>query len=487
MSLLDDLYSASTDPASLDAFIDFNYQELYDYFTWRTDEELSGHIVPIKNYITRKRNVLLKLPTSANNLSFLALLLEVSERLSLEGAFSYLFNFLHINQYEVGARIKASHRFLLDTDTAETYGSRFEEIYNSLESAINSELDNADKVLTTIVNYYVKAIADFGKNYIQLAQSINKKISIKIREDETSFLNRPLIWDMLQTELTDFEAAEIHIRQLLDDFLQRGTELTERIDGYLIEEDTSYTRELESVNSTFSQIRGISVQHYADVPREVFDSLHRGVQIITNESQLYVYMYSYGQMHYRKLYDSFRNLYKETFAFNLNIIDWGCGQGMATMVLLEYLAEKEINLKNAKVLLIEPSAVALRRASLHVKKFQSSLNISTINKNLDELTTKDFKDLSTTRHLHLFSNILDIDFFSLNRLVVLIKSRFKGSNHFVIVSPYVNDTKKNRLDTFVDSFSSNTEFEVISSKENKSGTWEKTWTRIERVFTTEIP
>lgn len=486
MSLLDDLYTASIDSVTLESYLDTNFQEIYDYFTWRTDEELNGHLGPLKNFITRNRTIFLGMATTSNNLSFLALLLEVSERLSLEGPFSYLYKYLVRKDYKVGARIYASSKFLIDTDTAEDYNNRFEEIYGTLESAVKDELDNADKALTTIVNYYLKAIADFGKYHIQLAHTIHKNISQKLSANEASFLNRPLIWDLLRTDLSDHEAAESHIRQLLDQFLQRGIEAGERIEGFLLESGTSYTYELEDVNSSFIHIRGIAARHFPLVPKEVFESLHRGVQVITNESQLYVYMYSYGQMHFRKLYEGFECLPSAIFEHPLDIIDWGCGQGMATMVLLEYLADHAIELGNTNALLIEPSSLALQRASLHVKKFDPKINIATINKDLDSLVLNDFKDLHATQHLHFFSNILDIDFFSLSQLVSLIKNRFKGKNYFVILSPYVNDIKKNRLDRFVNSFAANKDFNLMSSRENISGTWERSWTRIERVFVTDI-
>jgi hypothetical protein len=487
MPILDDLRTATTDAVALDLFVNDNFQELYDYFNWRTDEELGGHLMSIREYLTRKRTILLALPTTDYNLSFLALLLEVSERLSLPNPFSYLYKFLIRNNYEVGARLHASSKFLIDVDNAALYLQRFFEIHDDLKSAIIDELDNADKVLTTMVNYYVKAIADFGEFNINVANEIKSEIELKIKNDENSFLNRPLIWDILKTDLADYEAVQIHIHQLLDEFLQRGIEFDERVEGYLIEDGSAYAASIISVDTNFNDIRGISLNNYRNCNSdEIYESLQRGVQIITNECQLFGYMYSFGKMHFQKLYDAFSHLPPEIFDHPINMIDWGCGQGMATMVLLEYLSDENIEIKSAQNLLIEPSQLALKRAALHIKKFNPEINVSTINKGLEELNKNDFKDLVGTRHLHLFSNILDIDFFPLTQLINLIKERFTGINYFVIVSPYVNDTKKIRIDSFVRAFAKNTGYTLLGSNTNAKNTWIQTWTRIERVFCAEL-
>ena len=158
------------------------------------------------------------------------------------------------------------------------------------------------------------------------------------------------------------------------------------------------------------------------------------------------------------------------------------------MTLLEYLNDNEISHSISQITLIEPSQIALKRASLHVSKFINNTKIiNTINKDLDSLAAKDFLKENKTR-IHLFSNVLDMDVFSLSKLIELIKTNFSGENYFLCVSPYITDLKTARIDSFVNAFSANDGFEEIEKQNNKAYSWirDKDWTRVLRVFKCNI-
>jgi hypothetical protein len=129
--------------------------------------------------------------------------------------------------------------------------------------------------------------------------------------------------------------------------------------------------------------------------------------------------------------------------------------------------------------------LALRRASLHVVKFLKAPNIVTVHKELDKLSSVDVA-VKAGVTLHLFSNILDIDSISITSLIRIVKESFSGKNYFVIVSPYVNDVRKVRIDSFIDAFRAKRNFELLASVNNKAGEWKKDWTIILRVFRVEL-
>ena len=174
---------------------------------------------------------------------------------------------------------------------------------------------------------------------------------------------------------------------------------------------------------------------------------------MTDENQLYAYMNSYGNMHYEKLIEALKTLPKAFFDEETNIIDWGCGQAMASMAYFDFLNQIGTEQVIKNLTLIEPSEIALKRASLHIRNFSPATDIHTINKDLDALVNEDFIKNKTNTHIHLFSNILDIDEFSLTALLQLVDSNFPGDNYFICVSPYINDTRTSRLDAFVKFFS----------------------------------
>jgi hypothetical protein len=65
-------------------------------------------------------------------------------------------------------------------------------------------------------------------------------------------------------------------------------------------------------------------------PSELHARLNQGVTIIDDEQLLYKYMVSYGAMHKAKLYESFETIISKLNNITINIIDWGCGQALAT-------------------------------------------------------------------------------------------------------------------------------------------------------------
>jgi len=56
-----------------------------------------------------------------------------------------------------------------------------------------------------------------------------------------------------------------------------------------------------------------------------------------------------------KLYSSFDKVSHQLDNQTINIIDWGCGQALATSLLIDYIKEKKLNIKLSNITLIEPS------------------------------------------------------------------------------------------------------------------------------------
>ena len=159
-----------------------------------------------------------------------------------------------------------------------------------------------------------------------------------------------------------------------------------------------------------------------------------------------------------------------------------CGQAIATMVLFEFLQSNypKIHIKN--VLLIEPSAIALERAKLHIHHFDTNTHISAINKGFDAITPSELHITTELPIVHLFSNILDYEGFELSHLESLVDSQSRYLNYVVCSSPMINETKTARLYSFEQHFSENIGYTHLYDVQNTAGTWLRNWTRILRVF-----
>lgn len=237
--------------------------------------------------------------------------------------------------------------------------------------------------------------------------------------------------------------------------------------------------------------------------------LERGVSPLSTERELNQYIFSYGNMHYAKLKSALSYLPASLFQEALEIIDWGCGQGIAIITLLELKRPK-----NVKFTLIEPGLLALKRAALNTKCFfeaytSGTFNCKTINKGFDDLIKSDVSTSSNRTKIHLFSNTLDIEGrYSQTELINLIKNTQSGKNYFICCSPYINFEKRQKIDNFVNCFKRMSNFHLYYSVDNSMDDdwWEcnrhfkgynrcsykdcedciEKWTRIIRVFSVEL-
>ena len=227
----------------------------------------------------------------------------------------------------------------------------------------------------------------------------------------------------------------------------------------MIEQNTNYAYKLKYMdNPTFDKVRDLSTKFYRELPQalqnELFEALNRGIDILDSEPQMTAYLFAFGKMHKAKLNYAFEHLPETFFEIpELNIIDYGCGQAVATMCYADFLRKQGYKQKIRRVALIEPSEAALKRAALHVSVFFPDAEIVTINKEFDDLETKDIVCDEDVPTLHLLSNVLDLECFSLITFKKLVKKRIGPSNLFVCVGPYFGDKDRGKhMDSFAKYF-----------------------------------
>ncbi len=150
-------------------------------------------------------------------------------------------------------------------------------------------------------------------------------------------------------------------------------------------------------------------------------------------------MSAYGPMHRHKL---MRALDENEFPYSdlndgIEICDWGCGQGIGTMAVIEKLRKHKMLGKLRKVVLEEPSDVARDRAVLHVKKALEGYHVDVIavskylpSDNGDNSNCIASISVEQPTAIHIFSNILDIETVSLKGVSKMITS--SGQKHIVL-------------------------------------------------------
>jgi hypothetical protein len=141
--------------------------------------------------------------------------------------------------------------------------------------------------------------------------------------------------------------------------------------------------------------------------------LGRGRAILGSQEQLAQYLYSYGPMT-KSQWGKFLPGVK-ILSGRLRIIDYGCGQGLASVLLMDHFGDSIIGAIDDTVL-IEPSVVALARAKSIVSCYCGGSRITALNSKLDDLSAENLKPLRNQSTIHLMSNVLDIDDFDYGAL-----------------------------------------------------------------------
>lgn len=223
------------------------------------------------------------------------------------------------------------------------------------------------------------------------------------------------------------------------------------------ESKTTYAYLIEHMqNPSFQKVWDIAYDFVQKLPSELRDELHeslnRGVDVLDSEPMLQMYIYAFGKMHYAKLLHAFNHMQDRVLKNDkITIIDWGCGQGLASLCYHDYLKSCNSLQQVSKIVLIEPSSLALSRAELLCSCFYPDAEITAINEPFDSLTADDISVPSEELIIHLFSNILDIESYNLQHLIQTVTNLSSDNNEYIIVSPIQNALKTQRLKTFASS------------------------------------
>lgn len=478
--IIHDLNKSSTTPISLQTYLNKNFQLVYDFVKNSKHKDLLILRDSFDNYIAGKQLLLTGLDTSLQiNTAFLSLLLDISQRLGLRGNFRYLFNHLKNTNCKIEKRIEAAALYLIGINDIDDCLNRYHLICDILEQAFEEEEDKVDNVLATFIDFYCQFIYDFSEYNVEKVNLLKSKIKYSYNTNEFYFLQHPIIKSITAFDTTDFELEYSLIKTKFEDFLNGQIEIFDKnlASTLLIEKNTPYSKLLSEEKAEYFKIRNISqLLHDGSIDTS------RGVKIIKIYNDLYTYMVLFGKMHYEKLLFSFKVLPPDFFLKGIEIIDWACGQGIASMSYFDYLVKEDKNQIVKKITLIEPSKFAIERAALHIYKYKQIDNVNTINLDIDSLVTDQLSFKNSNVKLHLFSNILDVDTFSLTNLLSLISNSCCGVNYFICVSPYITDLKTSRINAFVNYFSLKYGIQEIHFSDMRKGEWVNGWSRVVRVF-----
>ncbi len=483
MNVFEKLNLATNSLESLSSFVKDNSDDLFIFFINQNQLKLHNFKSNIDDFLCKNLRLFKKLDLSTNeNQIFIDILIDTAERLNLSLYFKRLCRIKEKKGLSISKRNKVTSLYINKLRRITDFSNIVISLLDKLQDAYQEEEDNNKKVLAVFFNFYANLIRDFSLNNLVGVNSIIGQV--KEQKNNYSFLISDVSDRIFKLHITDGKKAFKEIHSILDTYLEREVIYHAYSKAkFLIELETEYSNSLNQIESEISQIRELSIRLF-NGSDNIFHSLGRGVAILNEEQQLFLYLKSYGKMHFAKCNYAYNHLPSNFFGENIEIIDWGCGQALASMTYLDFINQKNISQTIKKITLNEPSEIALKRGALHIRKFDNKIETITINKDLNSLRLTDFTSEDCAK-LHLFSNILDIDNYSTKKLASLIKEKFKGLNYIVIISPKITNLKTNRIDSFINEFKM-LNYTSIIKETKRAGEWEHKWTMVIRIFKVSI-
>lgn len=482
-----DLYLFSKNIKSVKTKIEFEsylescFFELENFFDSKRIEEIKDLEYDIEEIVLylQSNNFVMQHNNSSIVNAFIISIAQLSERIKSIILIKSIFKFLP--NCGIKKRLEASLIYLDSNSLPKVYIENFDKIISLLSDSVNDDENNL-KASYAFYEFYTTAYNCFLHTNNQ--DSLNQFNSLFV-EKEKNYSNfvesKAFIKEIFTHSNIEIEKST-RVNQLLLEHQTKSNICDISGESLILKEGGEYGQNLYQLdNPTFDDIKKISSNYISSIgnPDELFHQLNRGMKVIDDEKLLYKYLQSFGSKHKTKLYSAYDAIFDKIKSKKLNIIDWGCGQAIATMILLDYAKDKNIELDISNITLIEPSELALCRGILHVDILkQKEYNIKPINCEIDCIKENDIFYDNDYCTLHLFSNILDIEDFSISALLYKISSNINNDNLFVCISPKINDKRNNRLDMFYNYFNENFDTELISSRDTDIGNS----TRYEKIF-----
>jgi len=336
--------------------------------------------------------------------------------------------------------------------------SKVKEILHSLQNGtsfeVSSETIEDKELLRAKIKEYLKNI-----------ETIISEIE-EIKEDETYQTIAELDdWDEYFEELkggleSEKERLQKEVREVLEE--KGPTKATNAIKSQqpkkenkktITKEDSPYSKYIQSIeNIRFEKIR------------KYCENLSKENEVDEMQKQLA----EKGKMYKALIYSSLEVFIEKLNGETITLCDWGCSQGIASMLVLDYIKEKQLDIKVSDVILIDDDTKALNRAIAQVEALAQDTIKFTAIKSDDNNISDTIKSNKNNIVLNLFANDkIPISFWTIDHDVF-------DESYFLCVS----NENKELVDEVYETINIFMDVQDMSKRDGKIGKFEK----FERIF-----
>lgn len=168
------------------------------------------------------------------------------------------------------------------------------------------------------------------------------------------------------------------------------------------------------------------------------------------------------------LYDALEQFIERLDGQTIKLIDWGCGQGLGSMLILDYIREKQLKVIISQIILLDSNTNMIMRAESHVKTLcQSKVAVVVIEK--EDFILNSLNTATSGNVLHLFVNDRYTIIDEINNIKLL------GENYFLCLSSQNNITIESIFNKISTKYAID---QIISNRNIKVGKFQK----FEKIF-----
>jgi hypothetical protein len=253
------------------------------------------------------------------------------------------------------------------------------------------------------------------KEYKETLKHIEDEIAEIQEDDSYKTISNLEDWDAYFEELkNELKKEKERLEEEAEEVLQKSEETTQKTKSIQIKQQ-------KKVKETIIQkeYKTPYAKHILSIENPNFEKIRRYCNNLVNENQagkMQELLAQNGKMYKALIYDALEQFLVQLNGETITLIDWGCDQGIASMLVRDYIREKQLDIKVSQVILIDSNKAKLSRAMTQVEavaydKIEIIALKSDDNKLFD--TIKIYKNDIT---LNLFANdempvdFLDIDY-----------------------------------------------------------------------------
>ena len=348
------------------------------------------------------------------------------------------------------------------------------EIMQSLNDAYSKKnIEQVKKILLSLENgtTFKTVSSDIEDKELLLNKIKEFEQNISDLEDEIEHIKL----DDTFTTITQLDNWDEYFEELKNELTEQKDNLEKEAMEVLEDENKDISKEKEIIIEKHKTKNLVIQKENSDYSKYIksienikFEKIRKYCENLSKDNStddMQKYLAQNGKMYKALIYDALEQFISKLDNQTITLIDWGSNQGIASMLVLDYIKEKQFDIKVSQVILVDDDTKILSRAMAQVEALsQDNIQIIAIKNDDDNLLDK---IKTNTIALNLFANDkIPIDVKVINDVIY---------KDFIIC---LSNENIEFVDNIYNDFNNSTNIQDLSIRDGNIGRYQ----RYERIF-----